>query len=112
MDIILLRQHLAGIFGHKWDLVILDQLAKEPLRYMEIASQVREVDCKFTEGVLSKNLKRLAADGLVCRQMTEDGHFGYGLTTRAKHIMVALGKISDIDGEALRDEPEPDDGGG
>ena len=112
MDIILLRQRLAGILAPKWHLVILDQLAKEPLRYMEIASQVREIDCKFTEGVLSKNLKRLAADGLLCRQMTKEGHLGYGLTTRAKHIMVALGKISDIDGEALRDEPEPDDSSG
>ena len=107
VDINHLRQ-LSEVLGHKWDLVILGQLAERPLRYMEIASQVREIDSDLTEGVLSKNLRRLATNGLLCRKAT-DGFHVYDLTTRGRHIVAVLGRISDIDGEAPPDEPEPDD---
>lgn len=106
MNISHLRQ-LSDILGHKWDPVILGRLAERPLRYMEIANQVREIDSDLTEGVLSKNLRRLAANGLICRKLA-DGHRVYDLTTRGRYLTAVLGKIRDFDDEALTDEPEPD----
>jgi len=43
----------------------LVRLAERPMRYTELAHEVREVDSVLADGVLSKNLKRLAASGLV-----------------------------------------------
>lgn len=106
MDINHLRQ-LSEILGHKWDLVILARLAERPLRYTEIVNRVREIDSDLTEGVLNKNLKRLAANGLLLRELA-NGHRVYNLTTRGRHIMAAIDKIDDIDNEAPPDEPESD----
>ena len=106
MDINHLRQ-LSEILGHKWDLVILARLAEGPLRYMEVASQVREIDGDLSESVLSKNLKRLAANGLLVREST-NGHHVYDLTTLGRHIVAALEKINDIDDEAPPAGPESD----
>jgi DNA-binding HxlR family transcriptional regulator len=107
VDINHLRQ-LSAILGHKWDLVILARLGERPMRYTEIASRVREIDSDLTEGVLSKNLRRLAANGLLLRELA-NGHHMYDLTTRGRYIVAALDKISDIDGEAPPDAPESDD---
>lgn len=107
MNITHLRQ-LSEILGHKWDLVILGQLAERPLRYMEIACQVREIDSDLSESVLSKNLRRLAANGLLHRTQT-NGHHVYDLTTHGRYLMAALAKFSDINDEAPPpDEPKPD----
>ncbi|MEH1130064.1 winged helix-turn-helix transcriptional regulator [Micromonospora sp. CPCC 206061] len=101
-------RRLSEILGHKWDLVILAHLAERPLRYTELSSRVREIDSDLTEGVLNKNLKRLAADGLIQRERT-NGHHVWNLTRRGRYIVATLAKIRDFDDEAPPDGPEPDD---
>ena len=100
-------RRLSEILGHKWDLVILVRIAERPLRYMEIANQVRNLDSDLTEGVLSKNLRRLTTNGLVRRDVA-DGHHVYDLTTRGRHIVRVLESIGDIDGEVPAGRPAPD----
>jgi DNA-binding HxlR family transcriptional regulator len=99
-------RRLSEILGHKWDLVILAHIAERPLRYTEIASRVRETDSELTEGVLSKNLRRLAINDLIRREWT-DGHHVYDLTARGRRLVTTLAKISDFDDETPPDGPEP-----
>lgn len=102
MDLNHLRR-LSEILGHKWDLVILARLAERPLRYTEIASQVRETYSDLTEGVLSKSLRRLTEDGLIRREQL-GGHQVYDLTRRGRNIVAALARIAEFD-----DDADPDD---
>lgn len=98
-------RRLSEILGHKWDLVILARLAERPLRYMEIATQVREIDSDLTEGVLSKNLKRLTTNGLI-RRVRDNGHHVYTLTPRGRRLVAILEQITEFDDETRPDEPE------
>jgi DNA-binding HxlR family transcriptional regulator len=102
-------RRLSEILGHKWDLVILAHLAERPLRYTEVAGRVRETYSDLTEGVLSKNLKRLAANGLIYRMWTNDHHV-YDLTTRGRRIVTALVQIADFDDGSPADGPGTSDG--
>ncbi|GLI00897.1 winged helix-turn-helix transcriptional regulator [Phytohabitans aurantiacus] len=101
-------RRLSEVLGHKWDLVILAHLAERPLRYTELASQVREIDIDLAEGVLNKNLKRLSANGLIQRERT-NGHHVWNLTRRGRYIVTTLAKIRDFDHEPPPDGPESGD---
>lgn len=92
--------HLRGLFqslGHKWDLAIIGQLAEHPLRYSELAQKIREIDSELTDGVLSKNLKRLAANGLVRQDTIGRRNHTYALTARGRYIVSILAKITEFD---------------
>jgi DNA-binding HxlR family transcriptional regulator len=95
-------RRLSEILGHKWDLLILARLAERPLRYSEIACQVRETDSDLTDGVLTKNLKRLTDHGLIHREPI-DGHRVYDLTRRGRFVVTTLAKIAEFDDEDLPD---------
>jgi DNA-binding HxlR family transcriptional regulator len=101
-------RRLSAILGHKWDLVILAHLAERPLRYAEIARRVRESDSDLTDGVLTKNLKLLAANGLIYRARAS-GHHVYDLTGRGRYLVVTLAKVADLDGELPSNGSEPSD---
>ena len=96
-------RRLSEILGHKWDLLILARLADGPLRYTEIASQVRETDSDLTDGVLTKNLKRLADSGFIHRERAETHHV-YELTPRGRFVVATLAKIAEFDDDDPRDD--------
>ena len=98
-------RRLSEILGHKWDLVILARLAERPLRYTEIATQVRETSSDLTDGVLTKSLRRLTDDGLIGREQI-GGHQVYDLTGRGRFIVATLTRIAEYD-----DDADPDDHG-
>jgi len=98
-------REIATILSHKWDLVILARLAERPMRYTELAHEVREVDSVLADGVLSKNLKRLAASGLVRQEPIDTHHHTWNLTSHGRYMVEILGRITDLDDP----EPPPDE---
>ncbi|SLM61825.1 MULTISPECIES: winged helix-turn-helix transcriptional regulator [Dickeya] len=51
--------------SNKWSLLILDRLAREPVRFNQLRRDIQGVSQK----VLSQTLKNLERDGMVCRQV-------------------------------------------
>jgi DNA-binding HxlR family transcriptional regulator len=104
---------ISRILAHKWDLTILARLAERPLRYTELAHEVREVDSDLTEGVLSKNLKRLAVTGLIRQEPTNNHRHVWNLTPHGRDMVEILGRITGLGDqppprEGLGEEPSPD----
>lgn len=89
-------REISEVLGHKWDLVILTHLSNGSLRYMELVHAIRVTDRDLTEGVLSKNLKRLAANGMVHQHATANAHRAYALTSRARRIVAVLAQVTDL----------------
>jgi DNA-binding HxlR family transcriptional regulator len=79
---------------------------------MELAREVRKVDTDLAEGVLSKDLKRLAGAGLVRQEPIDKHRHVWNLTPRGRRVAVILSQITDLDhdnDESPPDEQNPDD---
>jgi DNA-binding HxlR family transcriptional regulator len=100
-----MRQVL-GIFNHKWDPAVLACLAERPRRYSELARVIREVDSDLTEGVLSKNLKRLVAHGLIRQEPIGSRHHAWDLTPLGRRMALILTRITDLADEGQRQDAE------
>jgi DNA-binding HxlR family transcriptional regulator len=105
-------REISKILSHKWDLTILALLAEHPLRYTEVLREVRKVDSDLTEGVLNKNLKALAANGLVRKEPIDKRRHVWNLTPHGRYLVEILSRITSIDDpESPPDEQDPDDDG-
>lgn len=87
-------REVLGVISHKWDLVILTHLHERPLRYTELKLQVRDVASDLSEGVLSKNLKRLMVDGLIHQRSLGDHRHVWALTPRGRQVIAGLTQIT------------------
>ncbi|MEV4199343.1 winged helix-turn-helix transcriptional regulator [Micromonospora globbae] len=115
MDLRGLR-NLLEVISHKWDLEILSHLHEQPLRYTDLKVKIAS---DLSEGVLSKNLNRLMADGLIHRRTLGDHHHLWELTPKGQQMIVGLAQITHVqagtDGSAAppaEHEPNPDQDGG
>jgi DNA-binding HxlR family transcriptional regulator len=106
VDLLGLREVL-DVVSHKWDLIILAHLRERPLRYSELAQQIRQTSSDLTEGVLSKNLKRLNANGLIHRESVGNDQHVWALTPRGRHVVAGLAKIAAFQSA---EEPPASDG--
>lgn len=73
---------------------MMSQLEGRPLRYNELAQEIRRTRSDLTDGVLSKNLKRLSASGLIHQEPTGDGYHVYSLTERGRDATVAIRRLA------------------
>jgi DNA-binding HxlR family transcriptional regulator len=113
-------REVLDVMSHKWDLDILTQLHERPLRYSELAHQIRTTAADLNEGVLSKNLKRLKANGLIQQTSLGNHHHVWALTPRGAHMIMGLAQITSFQTEpegsdvvaSTRDTQEQDIGGG
>jgi DNA-binding HxlR family transcriptional regulator len=97
------------LLGRKWELLILTRLGPGPLRYKDLARQLREIDRGLNDGVLSRTLRRLTDDGLVHRQAIGNRHV-HALTDLGRDIVTILAQITDLsDQPAEPDEPRSDE---
>ena len=90
-------REIARILAHKWDPTILARLAERPLRYTELVHAVREVDSDLSESVLSRNLKRLAASGLILQQPIDKHRHVWNVTPYGRYLVEILSRITDLE---------------
>jgi DNA-binding HxlR family transcriptional regulator len=91
-----LREILEAV-SHKWDLLILACLRERPLRYSELHHRIRDSTSDLTEGVLSKNLRRLHANGLIQQRLLDGNHHVWDLTPRGQQMLVGLAQITNVE---------------
>jgi DNA-binding HxlR family transcriptional regulator len=107
VDVRALREVLE-IVAHKYDLAILTQLRERPLRYMQLLRKIRETDSDLSEGVQTKNLKRLTANGLIHQESLGNRHYGYALTPHGRYLVAILAQITALhDKTTDPDEDQP-----
>jgi len=86
--------------------MILTTIGSETLRFRDLKQRIREVEADISEGVLSKTLSQLAADGLIYNQGT-DRRPVHALTDLGREIVAILTQIKSAGTEApVPDEPE------
>lgn len=103
-------RRLSEIISRKWDLVVLAALAEQPLRYMELAQEIRKNNHELTEGVLSKNLRRLTATGLIHQEAVGNRHHVYALTPRGQQMVEILRQIAALELPGEQPSDGDDDG--
>jgi DNA-binding HxlR family transcriptional regulator len=110
-------REISRILSHKWDVAILACLATRPRRYNELANEVQRDGGDIAEGVLSKNLKQLAANGLIQQEPIGNHQHTWNLTLHGRHMVEILRRITDLDEDSPADhdehpppqEPDPGD---
>ncbi len=111
-------REISRILSHTWDVTILACLAERPKRYTELANEVHRDGSDIAERVLSKNLKQLAANGLICQEPIDSHHHTWSLTPHGRHMVEILRRITNLDEDPPTDdgedpppqEPDPTDG--
>lgn len=95
------------IVSHKWDLVILTHLHERPLRYTELKLRIQVVASDLSEGVLSKDLKRLKLGGLIDRRSLDDRHHAWALTPQGREMVTGLAQVARLQAKANGQGPQP-----
>lgn len=86
---------VSEIIRHKWVLVILAHLDERSRRYMELLRKVQEANMELTEGVFNKNIKQMAAAGLIKREAVSRHHV-YALTPLGQHIVDQVAPLTGL----------------
>jgi DNA-binding HxlR family transcriptional regulator len=81
-----------NVFGDKWTLLIIRDLALGKCRYRELISSPENI----ASNILSDRLKRLEASGLVCRRVYQQKpvRYEYVLTQKGNDLKPILQAIS------------------
>ena len=90
-----------AVFGGRWVVAVLAELALGPLHFTQLLSEINAVEDRFgrrthdrplSNAVLSRTLERMQDDGLVARHQDPSPHpsVRYELTPLGKELLAAL----------------------